>query len=100
MAAEADPRPIDVIKDDARSQFEVRIGDQLALLRYRETPGRIELVHTEVPEELGGRGIAGRLAAFALDYAREHGLRVTPTCPYVAAYIERHPAYGDLVDAA
>jgi predicted GNAT family acetyltransferase len=100
MTQDADPIRMDVMKNDARSRFEIRIGDQVAILRYRESPGRIDLIHTEVPEELGGRGIAGKLASFALDYAREHGLRVKPTCPYVAAYIQRHPEYADLVEAA
>jgi predicted GNAT family acetyltransferase len=95
-----DPSSMDVFKNDARSRFEIQIGDQVAILRYRETPGRIDLIHTEVPDELAGRGIAGRLASFALDYARGRGLGVKPTCPYVAAYIERHPEYADLVEAA
>ena len=89
--------PMDVINNRQRGRFEIRVGDQVALLRYHESPGRIELIHTEVPEHLAGQGIAGKLAAFALGYAREHGLRVVPTCSYVGAYIERHPEYADLL---
>ena len=100
MAPGDDPDSMDVIKNDARSRFEIHIGDQIAILQYREAPGHIDLIHTEVPDELGGRGVAGKLASFALDYARAHGLRVKPTCPYVAAYIARHAEYADLVEAA
>jgi predicted GNAT family acetyltransferase len=87
-----------VINNKALSQFEVHIGEALAVLRYTEELERIWLYHTEVPETLSGRGIAGRLAAFALNDARHRGLRVVPTCPYVRAYIDRHPEYASLVE--
>ena len=54
-------------------------------------------MHTEVPEALQGHGIAGKLAAHALTYARENGLDVVPLCPYVAKYIKDHPEFADLV---
>jgi predicted GNAT family acetyltransferase len=88
-----------VVQDDALNRFEIQLDDDVAFLRYREEPGLIRLIHTEVPEKYGGRGIAGRLAAFGLNYARERGLRVVPTCPYVRAYIDRHPEYADLIAA-
>lgn len=88
---------LNVVKNEARRRFEIDLGDGLAFLRYAEEPGVVRLIHTEVPEQFGGRGIAGKLAAFALDEARSRGLHVIPTCPYVRAYIERHPEYADLV---
>jgi predicted GNAT family acetyltransferase len=81
----------------AASRFEMRIGDSLAFLRYRLNWPEIVLAHTEVPEELEGRGIAARLARHALEYARANALRVTPRCSYVDGFLERHPEYGDLV---
>lgn len=54
-------------------------------------------IHTEVPEALEGRGIAGRIVRFALDDVRARGLKAVPRCPYVAGYISRHPEYQDLV---
>jgi predicted GNAT family acetyltransferase len=60
----------------------------------------LELIHTEVPEPLSGRGIASRLAHAALVYARENGLRVIPTCPFVRSYLERHPEFQELVIAS
>jgi predicted GNAT family acetyltransferase len=90
---------MDVIKNEALERFEIHIGDEVAFLRYEEEPGRIHLIHTEVPEKLSGQGIGGKLAAFALDHARARGLGVLPACPYVRAYIERHPEYADLVSA-
>ena len=93
---DTDLASMEVIKNEALDRFEIRIGDEVAFLRYAEEPGRIHLIHTEVPEKLSGRGIGGKLAAFALDHARTRGLRVAPSCPYVRAYIDRHPEYADL----
>jgi predicted GNAT family acetyltransferase len=87
-----------VIEDNrAASRFELRVGDELAYLRYRLDGQEIVLAHTEVPRELEGHGIAGRLAKHALEYARAKGLMVTSTCSYVDGYLERHPEYEDVV---
>jgi uncharacterized protein len=82
----------------AAHRYEARIdGDLAGVLEYVTKRDRIALVHTEVFPEHQGRGIAERLAAFALDDARRRGLRVIPICPYVRAYLERHPEDQDLV---
>jgi uncharacterized protein len=80
------------------SRYELRIGDQLAgVAAYRRRNGRIAFTHTEVDESLEGRGFGSRLAAGALDDAREQGLDVVPLCPFISYVIERHPEYRDLV---
>jgi predicted GNAT family acetyltransferase len=82
----------------AANRFEVRFPEGLAQLRYRyDRQGRLVLIHTEVPNELGGRGIAGLLARTALEFARAQHLQVVPQCPFVKTYLERHPEYKDLV---
>ncbi len=53
--------------------------------------------HTEVPESLSGRGVGTALVKTALDHARSLGVNVIPRCPFVAAYLRRHPAEQDLV---
>jgi predicted GNAT family acetyltransferase len=75
-------------------------GELVGILEYVVKRGRIALVHTEVPPEHEGRGIAARLASFALAEARRRGLRVIPVCPYVRAYLERHPQDLDIVVGA
>lgn len=62
-----------------------------AQLVYRRNGGRLILVHTEVPEDLGGRGIGGRLVQAALDQARANGWTVAPWCPFVRSWLENHP---------
>lgn len=94
------PEPADelpILDNDAKSQYEVHLEGQTAVLQYLHRGDRVVLVHTGVPGELEGRGIAGQLAKHALQAARANGLKVVPRCPYVRAYIDRHPEFADLV---
>jgi hypothetical protein len=74
-----------------------RDGALVGFLEYVIKRGRIALVHTEVPPEHEGHGVAGALSRFALEDARRRSLRVIPICPYVRTYLERHPEYADIV---
>ncbi|SRR6266542_3954664 len=91
------PESAEVRNNRAAQRFELVIGDRLAQIAYAERDGVITFIHTEVPPELEGQGIASRMAHTALEYARERQLRVVPRCPYVAGYIRRHPEYQSLV---
>ena len=78
-------------------RFVADLGGKTAYITYRELDrDRLDLDHTYVPRELRGGGIASQLTVRALEYARERGRRVVPSCPFVAAYIERHPEYREL----
>jgi predicted GNAT family acetyltransferase len=68
-----------------------------AISTYRREGDLIVFLHTETDPEFEGRGIAGRLAAAALDDVRARGLTVDPQCPFISAYIRRHRSYRDLV---
>lgn len=72
-------------------------GRVVGEILYRRDPDRIVLVHTEVLPELEGHGLASRLVAGALADIRAEGRRLVPICPFVRAYLRRHPEYGDLV---
>lgn len=90
----------DMIVSDApdRERFEVHIAGELAgSLTYVVKQGRIALVHTETLPAFQGRGAASALVRFALDSARERGLKVIATCPYVRSYLDRHPEDEDIV---
>ena len=80
-----------------KHRFEVVSGSQVSKLDYREDADRLALVHTEVPEELSGQGIGSALVKTALTYAKDNGKKVLPFCPFVAAYIQRHPEWKDIV---
>lgn len=87
----------EVINNEGARRFEITVDGHTGFLKYAKNGDRIELIHTEVPPELGGRGLGGVLAKFALDHAREAGLKVTPTCPFVRKYLDRHSEYAALV---
>jgi uncharacterized protein len=93
------PEPSIAIGDNAEDQrYEIRVDGELAgFAPYKARAGQIALNHTEVDDRFEGRGLASKLIAFALDDARERGLAVLPFCPFVKAYIQRHPEYVDLV---
>jgi len=78
-------------------RFETHVEGQVAFIAYSFFAEGIIFEHTEVPPSLEGRGIAGQLAKYALEYARENHLQVIARCPYVNAYIKRHPGYEELV---
>jgi uncharacterized protein len=91
---------ISIIDNSEESRYELRIDEELAgLLRYRSKPKTIALMHTETGEQHRGKGLAERLVRAALEDARRRGLAVLPFCPYVKAYLERHPDDLDLVPA-
>ena len=86
-----------VTHDAAARRFEVDTGAGIGVLTYAERGPALELLHTEVPEAAEGKGYAAALAVAALDHARSEGKQVIPSCSFVAGYIQRHPAYADLV---
>ena len=88
-----------VTHNEEAQRFELLVDGHRALTTYRRFPGRIVLVHTEVPPPLEGHGLAAKLARFALDFARVNHLRVVSLCPYVSNFIHKHPEYQDLVSS-
>jgi predicted GNAT family acetyltransferase len=79
-----------VDEPDAR-RFVYRVDGVEAQLVYRRNGRRLILVHTEVPDELGGRGIGSRLVQAAVDQARANGWTVAPWCPFARKWLESHP---------
>ncbi len=83
-----------------RSRFEILIGDHVAGFAVYDIDGdRTVFTHTEVEDGHEGEGLGSHLVKAALDQTRAAGRRVVPECPFVADYIEHHPAYADLVDS-
>lgn len=90
---------VTVRDNEAEERYEAGVKGHLAFIAYERAGDTITLIHTEVPKELEGHGIAGKLAQTALEDARARGLTVVPLCPYVQSYIRRHQEYLPLVDA-
>lgn len=90
---------VQVRRDGSRYVATLR-GDVVGAAYFRERGERVVFTHTEVAEGVEGHGVGSTLVRWALDDVRSRGLRVVAQCPFVAAYIRRHPEYADLVDAA
>ena len=88
----------DVHHDADAHRFHTRVDGHEAELLYSLRDGRMTINHTGVPDEIGGRGVAGALVKAALELARAQGWRVVPACSYSAAYVQRHPEYAGLVE--
>jgi len=86
----------DIIDNKAQHRFELEVDGHLAATYYKIDDGVITFLHTEVPPELGGKGIGSRLIKSALDQVRAKGLKVIAECQFVKAFIGKHPAYQDL----
>jgi uncharacterized protein len=78
-------------------RFEIEQDGEVAYMDYSLSSEVLELIHTEVPKKLEGRGIGSQLAENALRWAREHKLKVDIVCPFVKEYIAKHPEYADLI---
>jgi predicted GNAT family acetyltransferase len=90
---------VEVQRNEAAQRYETVVEGSPAIIQYEQDGDRIVFLHTEVPEALEGRGIGSALARAALEDARDRNLTVVPRCPFVRAYIRRHPEYETLLDA-
>lgn len=86
-----------IVDNTARKRYELIADHHIAFVAYERTPGTIRFIHTVVPKALEGRGIGSRLARYVLDKARADGEKVIAECPFIAAYIKKHPEYADLL---
>lgn len=95
--SQSDPRP-DILHDPEHKRFELPCanGDR-AVLEYTVGKNHVVFHHTHVPESMRGAGIAAMLTRAALEEARKLGWKIVPACSYTAAFISRHPEFGDLL---
>jgi predicted GNAT family acetyltransferase len=81
----------DVVERPDEHRFVVEEDGHVAELVYRIDDGVLVLVHTGVPDELGGRGIGGRLVTVAVERAERDGLAIRPECPFARGWLRGHP---------
>lgn len=81
----------------AEQEYALTVDGHVARAAYQIEGDRIVFTHTLVPKAIEGRGVGSKLIRAALDGARDRGLKVVPQCSFVRAYIDRHPAYRDLL---
>jgi predicted GNAT family acetyltransferase len=89
---------IRVTDNPEEHRYEARVGEDVrGFLDYHLQPGLMTIMHTEVDRAAEGKGVGSALAAGALDDIRRRGLSILVVCPFVRAYLRRHPEYADLV---
>ena len=93
------PMPdITVTRNEKKHQYEAHLdGQRVGVSRFRPGSGQVTFTHTEVEPEFEGKGVGSTLAKRALDDVRARGEKVIAQCPFIKEYIERHPAYADLL---
>jgi uncharacterized protein len=89
----------DIVNNKADHRFELVVDGHLAAAFYKIDGNVITFIHTEVPPELGGRGVGSKLVQGALDQVRSSGMKVIADCPFVKAWIGKHPEYKDLLNS-
>ena len=92
--------PLALKKNEAVKQFEMEVDDHKAIIAYQENRFTITLLHTEVPPELEGRGVATAIIEKTLTYIEKNHLRLIPLCPFIITYIKRHPQWKMILDAS
>ena len=91
---------IPLVKNDEKNRFEINIDGHYAFIDFKERGDRISLVHTETEPELAGKGAAAAVVEKTLYYLKENNKTLMPYCPYVFAYIKRHPEWKSIVDTS
>ena len=90
---------LDQISDNQEErQFEIAVDGELAFAQYILRKGYVVYPHTVVPEAIAGRSVGEALATYAMNYARDHTLKIKPYCPFIARFMRTHlDQYGDLL---
>jgi len=99
MTTTKDGRIIDLSRDEERRRYTAAVGGEvIGEAEFLLTPDLVVFTHTEVDPRFEGQGVGATLVSWALDDARMHGYHVVPSCPFVRAWVDRHPAeYADLI---
>ncbi len=84
---------LEIKNNPEHNRFEMVIGDKMAEVAYQIAGKNIIFTHTEVPPEFEGMGVGSKLARHVLDYAAAEGYKVQALCPFISAYVRRHPEY-------
>lgn len=86
-----------VVHNPELSRYELEVDGEFVVVSYRLEGEVLNLTHAGTPPPLRGRGLAGVVTRYALEQARSSGLRVKPTCPFVAWFIDQNREFASLV---
>jgi predicted GNAT family acetyltransferase len=84
--------------DEDQRQFVAEVEGHQATVSYQPVnETTLDFVSTYVPHNLRGRNVGTQVVRYALDYARDKGLQVIPSCWFVGSVVERHPEYREIL---
>lgn len=93
--------PTEVVDQPERSRYVLTAGgEEVGFSAYLDRDGLRVFTHTEVDPAHGGKGYGSILAKGVLDAVRAAGLKAVPLCPFIAAYVQKHPDYDDILEPA
>src|SRR5687768_12838926 len=90
-----DVEQLEIKHNTEDKRFEIKVGRLVAFVEYLQAGNNIVFSHTEVPQAWEGQGIGNKLAKHVLDYGVAQGYEIQPLCPFIAAYVRRHPEYKE-----
>lgn len=85
-------------KNEEKKCFEIEIDGSFAFIQYKERSNTFALIHTEVEPALSGKGAASAVVEKTLAYIEDHNKKLLPFCPFIFAYIKKHPECKRIVD--
>ena len=88
---------IELVNNEAIHNFELVVDGHRSFIDYKIKDNKIYLIHTEVPAELEGRGVAAAIVEKALTFIEQKGLKLVPLCAYVQFFLKRHPEWNRLL---
>ncbi|GAA4319846.1 GNAT family N-acetyltransferase [Mucilaginibacter gynuensis] len=88
---------VELINNEPVHNFELTVEGHRAFIDYLLKHDKYYLIHTEVPQELEGKGVAGALVEKAFTYIEAQGKKIVPLCVYIQGFLKRHPEWNRLV---
>ena len=86
-----------VKRNTAENRFEANIGSHTAFIKFNAVDNKLVLTHTEVPSALSGQGVGSLIVEKSLELMKSADEKLVPLCPFVQAYIEKHPKWKSLL---
>jgi uncharacterized protein len=90
---------VELNDNEDQHHFEMEVHGYTAFIKYKKTDQYLFLIHTEVPAELKGKGVASCLVEKTFEYAQRNKLKIVPLCSFVESFLERHKKWQYLVAA-
>jgi uncharacterized protein len=97
MTTDKTGAPTTVTAESDRFSISVE-GQKVGFTEFADRDGQRVFTHTEVADDVEGRGLATILVDDALQATRDAGLRIVAVCPMVAGFVEKHQEFSDVVD--